>query len=246
VLGAEVLLLLGVSLGASAIYSVLDIIEEVTRPAVPLSKQTTRLNVSVVPDRPLLDLAYQLAPILLTAVVPALFAIYLLSRDPGDARRRLGLDLRRPAFDLGLGAGLAALIGIPGLGFYFLARALNLNTTVAPANFGHVWWAIPVLVASAAANGWLEEVVVVGYLITRLQGMGWQLRAIVAASALLRGSYHLYQGFGGFAGNAVMGVVFALVFWKTRRVLPLVVAHTVLDTVAFVGYAVLHGHVSWL
>jgi membrane protease YdiL (CAAX protease family) len=245
VLGAEVLLLLGVSLGANAIYSVLDIIEEATRPATPLSKQTTRLNVSVVPDRPWLDLAYQLAPILFT-VLPALLAIYLLSRDPGGARRRLGLDLRHPGHDIGVGAGLAALIGIPGLGVYFLAVRLGLNTTVAAANYGHVWWAIPVLIGSAAANGWLEEVVVVGYLVTRLQDMGWQLWAVVAASALLRGSYHLYQGFGGFVGNAIMGVIFALIFWRTRRVLPLVIAHTLIDSVAYVGYTLLHGHVSWL
>ena len=32
---------------------------------------------------------------------------------------------------------------------------------------------------------------------------------IVVASALLRGSYHLYQGWGGFVGNAIMGLVFA-------------------------------------
>jgi membrane protease YdiL (CAAX protease family) len=245
VLGVEVLLLLGVSLGSSAIYSVLDIIEEATRPATPLSKQTTRLNVSVVPDRPWLDLAYQLAPILFT-VVPALFAIYLLGRDPGGARRRLGLDLQYPGHDIGIGAALAALIGTFGLPLYLLAVRLGFNTTVAPANLGHVWWAIPVLILSAAANGWLEEVVVVGYLVTRLQEMRWQLWAVIAASALLRGSYHLYQGLGGFAGNVAMGLIFALIFLKTRRVLPLVIAHTLIDSVVYVGYTVLHGHVSWL
>ena len=36
---------------------------------------------------------------------------------------RLGLDRPRPGFDLGAGAGLAAVIGIPGLGLYLLARA---------------------------------------------------------------------------------------------------------------------------
>ena len=70
--------------------------------------------------------------------------------------------------------------------------------------------------------------------------------AMVAASAVLRGSYHLYQGYGPFVGNAVMGVVFALVYLRTRRVLPLVVAHTLLDVVAFVGYTLVAPHVSWL
>jgi membrane protease YdiL (CAAX protease family) len=76
--------------------------------------------------------------------------------------------------------------------------------------------------------------------------MGWQPRTVVAASAVLRGSYHLYQGFGAFLGNAIMGVVFALFFMRTRRVMPLIIAHTLLDVTAFVGYTLLHDHVSWL
>jgi membrane protease YdiL (CAAX protease family) len=36
-----------------------------------------------------------------------------------------------------------------------------------------------------------------------------------------------------------MGVVLGLFFLRTRRVLPLIIAHTLLDVVAFVGYALL-------
>ena len=28
--------------------------------------------------------------------------------------------------------------------------------------------------------------------------------------------------------------------------MPMIIAHTLIDSVAFVGYAALHGHVSWL
>jgi membrane protease YdiL (CAAX protease family) len=66
------------------------------------------------------------------------------------------------------------------------------------------------------------------------------------ASSVLRGSYHLYQGFGGFAGNFVMGLIFGYFFQRTKRVAPLIVAHTLIDAVSFVGYALLQGHVSWL
>ena len=82
--------------------------------------------------------------------------------------------------------------------------------------------------------------------VARLRQLGWQTAAIVASSALLRGSYHLYQGFGGFLGNAAMGVVFALFFMRFRRVGPLVIAHTVLDAVAFVGYALFAKHLAFL
>ncbi len=247
-LGAEVLVVLGLSLGASAIYSVLRIIERLTRP-VPLGQQTSALNASVTPDRPWLDLAYQLVGIGL-ALVPVALVAYLLAHvarpSLAPPLRFLGLDARRPGLDLGVGAGLAAAIGIPGLGLYLGATALGLNTQVAPANLTGAWWTVPVLVLSAAQNAVLEEVVVVGYLLTRLDQAGWSWRYAAGASALVRGAYHLYQGFGGFVGNLVMGVVFALVWRRTRRVGPLVVAHTLIDVVAFVGYAVFKDRLGWL
>jgi membrane protease YdiL (CAAX protease family) len=68
----------------------------------------------------------------------------------------------------------------------------------------------------------------------------------LALGAVLRGSYHLYQGYGGFFGNAIMGVIFGWWFQRTRRVWPLVVAHFVIDAVSFIGYVYLHGHVGWI
>jgi membrane protease YdiL (CAAX protease family) len=235
VIRSEVLLVLGVSLGASAAYAIVRIIALVTAER-PLSSQTATLNSSRAPGRPWLDLTLQLLDIFF-AVVPALLAVHLLRRDPGEPRPELGLDRKRPVFDVAAGFGLAALIGIPGLGLYLVARELGVNATVAPANLPNVWWAVPVLILAAAQNAVLEEVVVVGYLMTRLRQLAWSAPAIVAASAVLRGSYHLYQGFGAFVGNVVMGIVFSLFFLKTKRVLPLVVAHTLIDVVAFVGYA---------
>jgi membrane protease YdiL (CAAX protease family) len=137
------------------------------------------------------------------------------------------------------------VIGIPGLGLYLLARAVGINTIVAAANLTE-WWAGPALVLAAFGNGVTEEVVVVGYLLTRLDQIGWRVGAAVATSALLRGTYHLYQGFGAFLGNAIMGVVFALFFLRFRRLWPLIVAHTVLDVVAFLGYTLLRNEVDWL
>ncbi|HEY6595105.1 MAG TPA: CPBP family intramembrane glutamic endopeptidase [Asanoa sp.] len=242
-LGHEVLLVLGVSLGQSAVYALVTLIGRLTA-GKPLSEQTATLNPSQSP-RPYLDLTYQLLGIFF-ALVPVLLAIHLLNRDR-DARRELGLDARRPGFDLGWGVLLAAVIGLPGLGLVRAAQQLGINTNIVPAALPHLWWAVPVLILSAAQNAILEEVVVVGYLITRLRELSWRKPAIVAASAVLRGSYHLYQGVGSFVGNAVMGVVFALFFLRTRRVVPLIVAHTLLDVVAFVGYTLLpKSWVSWL
>ncbi|MDG4762778.1 CPBP family intramembrane metalloprotease [Solwaraspora sp. WMMD406] len=236
VLRTEILLVLGVSLGQSAIYALVTITARLTADR-PLSQQTATMNASV-SARPWLDLTYQLLGIFF-ALVPVLLAIHLLNRDSGDARARLGLDTRRPWWDVAWGAALAAGIGLPGIGLFWAAAALGVNASLVPAALPDLWWTVPVLILAAAQNAILEEVIIVGYLMTRLRQLGWRIGAVIATSCLLRGTYHLYQGLGAFVGNVVMGVVLSLFFLRTRRVMPLIIAHTLLDVVAFVGYALL-------
>lgn len=233
--GLEILIVLGVSLGASAVWSVLAIIEKATRPQ-PIGQQTTSMNNSVTPDRPWLDLAYQVANIVLP-LMPAFLALYLLWLS-GD-RRRVGFDLRRPWFDLGRGFAVFAAIGVPGLAFYYAARYLGINTDVQPANLAAHWWTIPAYAGLALMNGVLEEVVMLAYLITRLRQLRWAPWAAVLTSAAIRGTYHLYQGYGGGIGNLVMGLAFGALFLRWRRAGPLVVAHVLLDLASFIGYALL-------
>jgi membrane protease YdiL (CAAX protease family) len=227
--GVELLLVLGVSLGQSAVYSVLSLADSLSRG--PLNEQTQTLNPQQ-NDRAVFDLIQQLLSIAFP-LVPVLLALYLMG--PG-ALRRIGLDRRRPGFDLGSGVLLAACIGIPGLALYFGAVALNLNVNVATSGIGPQWYALPVLVLSALRAAVQEEVLVVAFLFDRLDAKRWRPWAVLLTSAVLRGSYHLYQGFGGFVGNAIMGVVFGLVYRRWGRVGPLVAAHFLLDLVSFVGY----------
>jgi membrane protease YdiL (CAAX protease family) len=236
-LTAEVWIVLGLSLGQSAVYSVIDLVAKLTQG--PLSKQTATLNQSV-SSRPYVDLSYQLAGIVFT-LVPVALALWLLAGDRTSTpvARRLGLDRTRPLADAGTGVVLAAVIGLPGIGLYLVGHALGITVRVVPEALNAYWWTVPVLVLQAVKNAVLEEVVVVGYLLTRLRQLGLGDRAATAVSAVLRGSYHLYQGFGSFLGNAVMGVVFAEWFRRRGRVMPLIVAHTILDTVSFVGYDLL-------
>jgi membrane protease YdiL (CAAX protease family) len=240
----EIVIVLGLSLGQSAVYSVLRIIERLTR-EVPLAQQTSTLNPSVTPERPWLDLTYQLIGIAF-ALMPVLLALYLLNLTDPPAGRSIGLDLTRPRFDLGFGFLIAIGIGVPGLGLYALARGVGLNTEVQASGLTDQWWTIPILILSAAENALLEEVVVVGYLFTRLRQLNWNAVAIIALSAIIRGSYHLYQGIGGFVGNLIMGVIFGLIYLRWKRVGPLVIAHTLLDIAAFVGYALIAPQVSWI
>jgi membrane protease YdiL (CAAX protease family) len=242
-LGLEVVLVLGVSLGSSALYSLIKLVDIETRPGGLKSAVATVVGKQS--DRRWLDLTYQLAGITV-GIVPAALALLLLSRSPALAGFGIGLDGRRSRSEILQATGFAGMIGIPGLGLIILARHIGLNAQLDVTTLAATWYRYPVLVLSAIQNGLLEEVVVVGYLLTRLRQLGWRNWHAIAASAILRGSYHLYQGFGGFLGNALMGAIFGWWFTRTRRVLPLIVAHCLLDIVSFVGYAALHDKVSWI
>lgn len=239
----EVWIVLGLSLGQSAVYSVVQLLDKMTR--APLAQGTSTLNRSQSP-REYFDLSYQLLDIIF-ALVPVLLVIYFLSEQrqamPGSghgadsAFRRLGFDFARLGPDMLQGLGLAALIGIPSLGLYAVGRALGITTAIIPSALDPYWWTVPVLILSAIRHAIVEEVIVVGYLLDRFGKFGWSLPLGIFASSMLRGSYHLYQGFGPFIGNAVMGIVFAWIYTRTHRVMPLVIAHALLNTVAFVGFS---------
>ena len=238
----ELVIVFTVTLGLSGLRSLLSLLDSLLR-TEPLADQQVAINVRQAQVE-LIDLLRQLLSATQLFAWGAL-GLYLLWR-AGIRLREIGLDRDRPGRDALGGVGLAALIGLPGLGLYFVARAVGANLTVLPSTLDDTWWRPVVLTIAAAANAWAEEVLVVGYLITRLRQLGLGENGSLAVSALLRGSYHLYQGFGGFVGNVVMGLVFGRVWQRTNRLWPLVVAHTLLDVVAFVGYALLRGKVSWL
>ncbi len=229
----EILLVLGLSLGASAVYSVVAIVNRLTREE-RLSEQTATLNPTL-DEREIFDLVYQLLDIFF-ALVPVALVCFLLWREARPRLGRLGLDLERPARDTGQAVLLALAIGIPGIALYLAGRALGITVAVNPAGLDAHWWTIPVLLLSAARAGITEEVIVVGYLFARLRDLGWSTWPIILTSAVLRGTYHLYQGFGAFVGNIAMGILFGWLYSRSGRVLPFVVAHFLIDAVIFVGY----------
>lgn len=229
----EVAIVLGLSLGQSAVYSIFTIVQRLAAPT-PLKDQSAQLNPSQSPT-PWIDFTYQVLDIGFSLMAVAL-VLFLLWRPARSGFRRIGLDPSRPWHDLGAGALLLAVIGVPGLGLYAIGRALGITVDVQASPLSQYWWTVPVLLLSAVRAALQEEVIMVGYLFTRLKQLGWSSWWVIVASALVRGSYHLYQGIGPFFGNAVMGVVFGWCYRRWGRTAPLVVAHSLLDIASFVGY----------
>ena len=239
----ELAIVLALSLGASAIYSLISIVARLTD-ETSLAQQTATINRQL-SDRQWLDFSYQFFGIAL-GLAPVALVLYLLwdkKKSPFDL---IGLNLNEPGRDIWRGTWIAALIGLPGLGLYLVSRQLGLSAEVIPAAVGEYWWTVPMLLFAAVRASLLEEVIVVGYFFNRLSRLGFSIKSQVFISALLRGSYHLYQGFGGFIGNFLLGLLFGYLYQRWGRVMPLVVAHFVLDAAIFVGYAALKDVLTFL
>jgi len=230
----EILIVLGLSLGASAVYSVVNLVARLTADT-QLAGQTATINGSL-SDRDWLELSYQLLAIFF-GLMPVVLVFYLVALFPGHPFKRLGFDLSSPTKDVGRGLFLVLIIGVPGLALYGAGRALGLTVNVVPAPLDVFWWTIPVLILSALRSALTEELIVVGYLFDRLRQLGWRTWTIIFSTAALRASYHLYQGIGPFFGNLAMGVVFGWFYTRWGRTMPLVIAHWIIDIVSFVGYA---------
>ena len=229
----EIALVLLLSVGRSAIYAVLGLIQALQREAA-LGDQTTSLNPSADAEE-FWDVLYQFLGQGF-ALVPVALAIFFLWEPGISAFRRIGLDFRRFGGDVGRGIALVAVIGIPGLGLYALGRALGLTVLVEASPLDTSWWTVPLLLLAALRAGLTEEVIFIGYLFDRLRRLGWGWWAVILSTAALRAAYHAYQGFPSMVGNFAMGVVFGWCYRRWGRVMPLVIAHTVIDVIAFVGY----------
>lgn len=232
----EILVVLAISFGASGLRSLLRLIDDLLNP-IALNEQSVSLNAPQATSI-WLDLSLQLVSAGVLFSWGAL-ALYLLS---GDGIRMGGWQWN----DLGWGVGLAALIGLPGLIFYASAVHLGFSKEVIPTTLDSPWWEIPILLLWSGANAFAEEIVVVFWLLTRLRTLGWSVPVMIILSSILRGSYHLYQGISAGFGNILMGAIFAWFYHRTGKVWPLVIAHFLIDAVAFVGYAALGGNLNWL
>lgn len=240
-LRSEVLVVLALTFLASLAYALVRFTYDALH--VPVDVPVT---VEYVP--PVLD-PYAFANRLIGEVVqilPVLLVAHLLART-GETMRRIGFDLSRPRFDLTFGAALALIATAVATGALALSHALDLPVRpIVGVNPDAHGAALPLLIFVSAVAGITEEVVVNGYLLTRLDDLGWRPSRALMASALLRGSYHLYQGIGGFASNVAIGLVAGTIFQRNKRVMPLVIAHFLIDVVAFGVSLVWPDRPGWL
>lgn len=116
---------------------------------------------------------------------------------------------------------IAWLMFVPGIGGLF--RALH------PVGSAAGW----VIVLVAVVNPVVEELLWLGYGFTALQRYG--TRVAVVVSIALRLSLHLYQGWMAFFSVLPVAVVFTAYFAEKKRLLPVVVAHMLVDSIGLIA-----------
>jgi membrane protease YdiL (CAAX protease family) len=173
-----------------------------------------------------------LAYLPVAAVVP--LGLYLLART-GQDRRALGLEpptFRRDVFP-GLGLGLAAFACEIVLAIVLRALLVDhpglfVNVTLNHIPKYYIIWGI----VTSAVTAVTEEVLVNGYLLTRLGQLGWTPRAALILSLILRTSYHVYYGLG-FIFTVPFGYFVTRSFQKNNKLMRPIVAHFLYDAILF-------------
>ncbi|MDA8342151.1 MAG: CPBP family intramembrane metalloprotease [Actinomycetota bacterium] len=174
------------------------------------------------------------------AVVP--LAVFLLARS-GQSPASLGLV--RPSFKLDVvpGIGLAAAsFAAEFAAAVALAPVLDHATTaINQVSTGHFPGYYVVLgLFMSAVTAVTEEVLVNGYLLTRLGQLGWAPWPAFFLSLALRTSYHVYYGLG-FVFTIPFGYFVTRSFQKHGRLGRPIAAHFIYDGV-LITIAVLTAH----
>lgn len=92
-----------------------------------------------------------------------------------------------------------------------------------------MWWLVIQSLLISLTAGFTEEILVRGYAQTRLEQFGLPPLVVIVAPTAFWALLHLYQGIGPALTVFGLGLLYAVYFHATRRLWPLIVAHTLFD-----------------
>jgi len=171
----------------------------------------------------LIDFVLALEPLAAAALV-----VYLLSISGEGGSRAIGLDRSDPKQDLALVLPVFLLCFlIPELGVSLLLRAAHVSA-IAPASQSLPKYFSVLGIVTAVSAGVVEEIVVLGFLVRRLEQRGLRPAAVVIVAVLVRISYHLYYGWGVLPILA-WALASVLMYRRFRRIGPFIVVHVLWD-----------------
>lgn len=75
------------------------------------------------------------------------------------------------------------------------------------------------------------------FLITEFQGVYFSTTLVLLVSVAVQTAYHLYQGLPGALCHVRIFLTFSLYYVRTRRILPVILAHLSMDVLSLGLYA---------
>ena len=186
----------------------------------------------VIPGEPAISLALSIG-VVLSGFAAAGLVFFLLIRN-GEGLSSIGLSGERLRKDLALVLPVWIFVQVipQKVGLAILTGAHISRYHVSGPALPIAFVALGLLMSLQAAV--VEEVVVLGYLVRRLEQRGLTATTVVVVAVLVRASYHLYYGPG----------VLPIVLWATatvlayrwiRRLLPFIICHFVWDAGITIG-----------
>lgn len=171
--------------------------------------------------------------------ISGLMLFLVLFKRQGRRFQDIGLSFQWTDLPKALGLVVAAAVVMWAIGllvtygwFVITLSFPQRPDTRAMFSTSSLWLFLPFLLL----NPFFEEILVRGYLMTELIDLRKSVLLATVASIVVQTSYHLYYG---VSGAIVVGsglTVLAIYFAKSRRLMPVILAHMLWDSTALLGF----------
>jgi Type II CAAX prenyl endopeptidase Rce1-like len=223
--GWELLLVLGIFPLGSACQGLVDLVQRIQTQRTVTSHDLPALN------GPWLIVAFGIV-FQIGALAAAAMVCYLLTRS-GEGVRAINLGRSRWRMDLALLLPLFILVWwLPMTFGNHLLQWTHLQGFFlypTPVYLPHGALAT-VQVVEGLTAGIVEEIIVLGYLVRRLEQRGFSPMVVVAIDVAVRVSYHLYYGWNAVP-IACWALASVLAYRRVRRLLPFILVRVAWDAV---------------
>jgi membrane protease YdiL (CAAX protease family) len=187
------------------------------------------------------DFTYQSLHTIVRSAGMIALILFIIHRS-GEPPRVFGLVRLQKFKDPFAGLGILVLTNVGyRITWYFLfatlgrqaASRLGYHNSIFAAPSGQ--FALSLLAVSSIANGCAEELVCRAYLLSRFEQLLGSTVLAWLLSSLLFGSYHIYQGIGGFVAITTIGLIYGAIFCAIRRIWPIAIAHALQDFISILA-----------
>lgn len=153
------------------------------------------------------------------------FLLWLVVKKEALPLTSIGLAFDRPLRALLFGIGYTVLFFALLVGVLAVYQAMGIRYGEG-ASIAH---ALPVALLTVIRAGVSEEIFYRGYLLERMESLSGSKWAAGAISVVAFAGFHYSQGWPGIVIAGVLGAAMTGLYWWKRALLPLIIAHFMVD-----------------